>query len=84
MSYSPEPITNKNKTEVKLDMSHQATNLTLKMQQIWIHHNLLKKMIQVTQKTKVAKLDTDKLKTAPANLNKLIDLVKNDAVKGFV
>ena len=45
MSYFPELCTNKNKTEVELDLFNYVVKSDLKKQQAMIHHNLLKKMI---------------------------------------
>ena len=45
MSYFLKPQANRNKIEVKLDLSIYAQNLTKKMQQVPIHCNMLRKKI---------------------------------------
>ena len=41
------------------------------MQQVLIHKNLLKKLIQLIQKSNVDKVDINKLKNVPTNLSNL-------------
>ena len=50
----------------------------LKMQQVLIHQNLLKGLILASFKSKIDKLDIDKLETTPVDLSKLNDVAKNE------
>ena len=46
MSHFPEPHTqSRNKIKVELDLSNYATKSDLKMQQVLVHRNLLKRLI---------------------------------------
>ena len=57
--------------EVELNLSNYATKADLKMQQVFIHQNLLKKIALSNLKFDVDKLDVDKLKNVPTNLSNL-------------
>ena len=48
------------------------------MQQVLIHQNLLKGLILASFKSKIDKLDIDKLETTPVDLSKLNDVAKNE------
>ena len=92
MNYFPEPDTcNKNKIEVKSDVSNYATKYDLKMPQILIHQINYKssdidkldtaKLEKVPNdlsslKSKADKLDIGKLETAPVDIIKLSDVKK--------
>ena len=62
MSYFPSYSRIKNKIEVKLDLSNYATNSDLKNATDAINHDQLKKGDEANLKSKVDKLDVDKLK----------------------
>ena len=54
------------------------------MQQVLIHHPMLKKLMQINLnnlKSKVDKLDIGKLKTTPVDLSKLNNVIKNDVAE---
>ena len=51
------------------------------MQQVLIHHLLLKKTDLASLKSNVDKIDVDKLKTVPIDFIKLSNLVKNEVIK---
>ena len=85
MSYYPEPdCHNRNKIKVELYFSNYATKSNLKGQQLLIHQNLQKKVDLASFKSHVDKLDNGKLETTPADLSKLHNVVKSDAVKKTV
>ena len=66
---------------VKVDLSNYATNTDLKnISYIDVSSYALKTNL-ASLKSEVDKIDTDKLKTVPADLTKLSNLVKNDVVK---
>ena len=64
-------------------------NLSLTTQQVLIHHNLQKRDDLANLESeadkldidKLSKLDADKFRSVPTDLNKLNDLVKSDVVK---
>ena len=66
---------------VKVDLSNYATKTGLKnvshVSRFALKSNL------ASLKTKVDKIDADKLKTVPVDLAKLSNVVKNDVVKKF-
>ena len=79
--YFPTYNNSKEKIKVELDLSNCATKDDVKN----ITHVDLSSFASKTNlaglKTEVDKLDTDKLKTTPADLAKLINAVDNDLVK---
>ena len=81
MSYYPPYRCSSNNIKVKLDLTNYATkddvtNIThVDFSSYGTKTNL------ASLKTEVDKIDTDKLKTVPADLAKLSNVVKNDVVK---
>ena len=67
--------------KVELDLSNYATKIDLKNVTHVDVSNIALKSNLVSLKTDVDKIDTDKLKTVPADLAKLSNVVKNDVVK---
>ena len=65
----------------KLDLSSYATKTDLKNVTHVDVSSFASKTNLASLKTKVDKIDVDKLKTAPVDLAKLINVVKNDVVK---
>ena len=80
-TYYPPYKSSSNNIKVELDLSNYATKTDLKN----ITHTDVSSFTSKTNlaalKTEVDKIDTDKLKTTPADLAKLSNLVKNDVVK---
>ena len=81
MSYYPPYRSSSNNIKVKLDLTNYATKDDVKN----ITHVDVSSYATETNlaslKTEVDKTDTDKLKTVPADLAKLSNVVKNDVVK---
>ena len=81
MSHYPPYRSSSNNIKVKLDLVNYATKTDLKN----ITHadvgSFASKTNLASLKTEVDKIDTDKLKTVPADLAKLSNVVKNDVVK---
>ena len=81
MSYYPPYRNSSNNIKVKLDLVNYATKTDLKN----INHADVSSFASKTNlgslKTEVDKIDTDKLRTVPADLAKLSNAVKNDVVK---
>ena len=81
MSYYPPYNNSSNNIRVELDLSNYATKDDVK----YITHvdvsSYATKTNLASLKTEVDKIDTDKLKTVPADLAKLSNVVKNDVVK---
>ena len=81
MSYYPPYRNSSNNIKVKLDLVNYATKTDLKN----ITHADVSTFASKTNlgslKTEVDKIDTDKLKTVPADLAKLSNVVKNDVFK---
>ena len=78
--YPPNKSSSKN-VKVELDLTNYATKTDLKN---IIHVDVssyASKTNLATLKTKVNKIDVDKLKTTPTDLAKLSNVVKNDVVK---
>ena len=79
--YFPTPISDYKNIKVKIDL----TNYTTKRYINDITHidtsNFALKTNLANLKTKVDKLDIDKLGTIPVDLSKLSNVVKNDVVK---
>ena len=67
--------------EVKIDLSNYATKADIRnISHVDTSSFALKKNL-ANLKTEVDKLDIDKLKPVPTDLNKLSNVVKNDVVK---
>ena len=81
MSYYPPYKSSSNNVKVELDLANYATKTDLKN----INHvdvsSFASKTNLAALKTEVDKIDVDKLKTAPVDLAKLTNSVKNDVVK---
>ena len=71
MSYFPEPFTNKNKIEVKLDLPDYATKSDLQNATGVDVSQFAKKYNLPNLKSEVDKLYTDELKNVPSRLNSL-------------
>ena len=67
--------------KVKVDLSNYATKTDLKNASHVDVSSFVLKSNLVSLKTEVDKIDADKLKTVPADLAKLSNVVKNDVVK---
>ena len=67
--------------KVKLDLSNYATKAGLKNVAHADVSSFASKTNLASLKTEVDKIDADKLKTVPADLAKLSNVVKNDVVK---
>ena len=81
MSYYPPYRSSSNNIKVELDLSNYATKDDVKNVTHVDVSSYATKTNLALLKTEVDKLDTDKLKTVPANLAKLSNVVKNDVVK---
>ena len=81
MSYYPPYKGSSSNVKVKLDLTNYATKTDLK----YITHvdvsSFASKTNLASLKIEVDKTDIDKLKTAPVDLAKLTNAVKNDLVK---
>ena len=81
MSYYPPYKSSSNNVKVELDLNNYTTKTDLKN----ITHVSVSSFASNTNlaalKTEVDKIDVDKLKTAPVDLAKLTNAVKNDQVK---
>ena len=81
MSYYPPYKSSSNNVKVELDLTNYATKTDLKN----ITHVDVSSFASKTNlaglKAEVDKIDTDKLKTAPTDLAKLINAIENDVVK---
>ena len=81
MSYHPPYKRSSNNVKLELDLTNYATKTDLKN----ITHVDVSSFVSKTNlaalKTEVDKIDTDKLKTAPADLAKLTNAIENDVVK---
>ena len=69
---------------VKVDLSSYATKKDIKIITHVDTSGFALKANLANLKTKIDKLDTDKLKTVPIDLSKLTNVVKNDVVKKLV
>ena len=69
---------------VKVDLSNYSTKANLKNVTDVDTLSFALKANLASRKTKVDKLDVDKLVPVPIDMSKLIDVVKNDVVKKFV
>ena len=81
MSYYPPYRSFSNNIKVKLDLVNYATKADLKNITHADVSSFASKTNLASLKTEVDKIDTDKLKTVPADLAKLNNIVKNDEVK---
>ena len=81
ISYFSLPHTNKNKTEVKLDLSNNPLNSYLKNARGVDTSQFAKKDDVANLKSEINKLDIAKLETAPAELSKLSNVVENVVVE---
>ena len=81
MSYYPPYRNSSNNIKVKLDLINYATKTDLKNITHADVSSFASKTNLASLKTEVDKIDTDKLKTVPADLAKLSNVVKNDVVK---
>ena len=81
MSYYPPYKSSSNNVKVELDLTNYATKTDLKN----ITHVDVSTYVSITNlaalKTKIDKIDVDKLKATPTDLAKLSNVVKNDVVK---
>ena len=81
MSYYPPYRSSSNNIKVKLDLTNYATKDYVKNITHVDVSSYATKTNLASLKTEVNKIDTDKLKTVPADLAKLSNVVKNDVVK---
>ena len=79
--YYPPHRNSSNNIKVKLDLVNYATKTDLKNITHADVSSFASKTNLASLKTKIDKIDTDKLKTVPADLAKLSNVVKNDVVK---
>ena len=84
MSYYPPYRSSSNNIKVKLDLTNYATKDDVKNITHVDVSSYSTKTNLVSLKTEVDKIDTDKLKTVPADLAKLSNVVKNDVVKKLI
>ena len=83
MSYYPPCKSSSNNVKVELDLTNYATKTKTDLKNI-THvdvSSFASKINLAALKTEVDKIDTDKLKTAPAGLAKLTNAIENDVVK---
>ena len=81
MSYYPPYKSSSNNIKVKLDLTNYATKDDVKNITHVDVSSFASKTNLAALKTKVDKLDTDKLKTTPVDLAKLSNVVENEVVK---
>ena len=81
MSYYPLYKSSSNNVKVELDLTNYATKTDLKNITHVDMSSFAGKTNLAALKTEVDKIDIDKLKTAPTDLAKLSNVVKNDVVK---
>ena len=81
MSYYPPYRSSRNNIKVELDLSNYATKDDVKNITHVDVSSYATKTNLASLKTEVDKIDTDKLKTVPADLAKLSNVVKNNVVK---
>ena len=79
--YFPKLKSLEGNVKVKLDLPNYATKADLKNAINVDTSQFVKKADFATLKSDIDKLDISKLETAPVDLNKLSDIVKNQAVK---
>ena len=80
-TYYPLYKSSSNNIKVELDLTNYATKTNLKNITHVDVSSYASKTNLAALKTEVDKIDTDKLKTVPADLAKLSDVAKNDVVK---
>ena len=81
MSYYPPYKSSSNNVEVELDLTNYAIKTDLKNITHVDVSSFASKTKLVALKTEVDKIDADKLKTAPTDLDKLTNAIENDVVK---
>ena len=81
MGYYPPYRSSSNNIKVKLELVNYATKTDLKNIPHADVSSFASKTNLASLKTEVDKIDFDKLKTVPADLAKLSNVVKNDVVK---
>ena len=81
MSYYRPYKSSSNNVKVELDLTNYVTKTDLKNITHVDVSSFASKTNLVALKTEVYKIDTDKLKTAPADLGKLTNAIENDVVK---
>ena len=81
MSYYPRYKSSSNNDKVELDLTNYATKTDLKNITHVDVSSFASKTNLAALKTKIDKIDADKLKTTPIDLDRLSNLVKNDVVK---
>ena len=81
MSYYPPYKSSSNNVKVELDLTNYATKTDLKNITHVDVSSFASKTNLAALKTEVVKTDTDKLKTAPADLVKLTNAIESDVVK---
>ena len=81
MSYHPPYRSSSNNIKVKLDLTNYATKDDVKNITHVDVSSYATKTNLASLKTEVDTIDTDQLKTVPADLAKLSNVVKNDVVK---
>ena len=81
MSYYPPYKSSSNNIKVELDLTNYATKTDSKNITHVDVSNFASKTSLAALKTEIDKIDADKLKTTPIDLDRLSNLVKNDVVK---
>ena len=81
MSYYRPYKSSSNNVKVELDLTNYVTKTDLNNITHVDVSSFASKTNLVALKTEVYKIDTDKLKTAPADLGKLTNAIENDVVK---
>ena len=81
MSYYPPYKSSSNNIKIELDLTNYATKTDLKNITRVDVSSFASKTNLAALKTEVDKIDVDKLKTTPIDLDRLSNLVKNDVVK---
>ena len=81
MSYYPPYKSSSNNIKVELDLTNYATKTDLNNITHVDTSSFASKTNLAALKTEVDKIDIDKLKTAPVDLDKLRNVVKNEVVK---
>ena len=80
-TYYPPYKSSSNNVKVELDLTNYATKTDLKNITHVDVSNFASKTNLAALKTEVDKIDVDKLKATPTDLDKLSNVVKNDVVK---
>ena len=81
ISYHPPYKRSSNNVKLELDLTNYATKTDLKNITHVDESSFVSKTNLAALKTEVDKIDTDKLKTASADLAKLTNAIENDVVK---